>query len=109
VLCTVTYLKSPQKVRQVDNVLIDAGSRTEAGSQIQAGVFRSLVLIEAGGFYLRFYGKLETGGANPYISSISPFLKPPLGTPSPKKGNKHAEGFSYTVLTLTFRYRSEPY
>ena len=50
------YLKSPQKVRQVDNVLIDAGSRIEAGSQIQAGDFRSLVLIEAGGFYLRFYG-----------------------------------------------------
>ena len=49
-LFTVTYLKSPQKVRQVDNVLIDAGS------QIQAGGFRSLVLIEAGGFYLRFYG-----------------------------------------------------
>jgi len=57
VLCTVTYLKSPQKVRQVDNVLIDAGSRIEAGSQMQAGVFRSLVLIEAGGFYLRFYGR----------------------------------------------------
>jgi len=49
-------LKSPQKVRQVDNVLIDAGSRIEAGSRIQAGGFRSLVLIEAGGFYLRFYG-----------------------------------------------------
>ena len=47
-LFTVTYLKSPQKVRQVDNVLIDAGSRIEAGSQIQAGGFRSLVLIEAG-------------------------------------------------------------
>ena len=39
-LCTVTYLKSPQKVRQVDNVLIDAGSRIEAGSQIQAGGFK---------------------------------------------------------------------
>jgi len=43
-------MKSPQKVRQVYNVLIDTGSRIEAGSQIQAGVFRSLGLIEAGGF-----------------------------------------------------------
>ena len=46
--------KSPQKVRQVDNVLIDAGSRIEAGG------FRSLVLIEAGDFYLRFYGTQVT-------------------------------------------------
>ena len=66
-LCTVTYLKSPQKV---DNVLIDAGSRIEAGSQIQAWVFRSLVLIEAGGFYLRFYGSFVLGKPSERINNF---------------------------------------
>jgi len=36
-------------IRQVENVLIQAGSRIDARSLLQAGVSRSLVLIEARG------------------------------------------------------------
>jgi len=38
--------------------MIQAGPRIDAGPRIQAGGSDSFVLIEAGGFYPKFYGNL---------------------------------------------------
>jgi len=46
-------------VRRNVNVLIEAGPWIQAGPRIQAGGSDVIVLIEAGGFYSRKYGKLQ--------------------------------------------------